>query len=69
MKISIGSKIFDGPWGGGNLFVKNFSEYLQRHGVDVVYDLYDQDIDVIILMDPRKSSYSSWTFSCFGEYR
>ena len=59
MKISIGSKIFDGPWGGGNLFVKNFSEYLQRQGVDVVYDLYDQDIDVIILMDPRKSSYSS----------
>ena len=59
MKISIGSKIFEGPWGGGNLFVKNFSEYLTKQGVTVVHDLYDQDIDVIILMDPRKSSYSS----------
>jgi glycosyltransferase involved in cell wall biosynthesis len=59
MKISIGSKIFEGPWGGGNLFVKNFSEYLTKQGVSVVHDLYDQDIDVIILMDPRKSSYSS----------
>ena len=59
MKISIGSKIFEGPWGGGNLFVKNFTEYLTKQGVNVVYDLYDRDIDVIILMDPRKSSYSS----------
>ena len=22
MKVSIGAKIFEGPWGGGNLFVK-----------------------------------------------
>ena len=28
MKISIGSKIFDGPWGGGNLFVINLKNYL-----------------------------------------
>ena len=36
-------------------FVKNFSEYLTKQGVTVVHDLYDQDIDVIILMDPRKA--------------
>ena len=29
MKISIGSKIFEGPWGGGNLFVKNLAHYLK----------------------------------------
>ena len=28
MKISIGTKIKDGPWGGGNLFAINLKEYL-----------------------------------------
>ena len=31
MKVSIGSKIIDGPWGGGNLFVKNLSEFLLKN--------------------------------------
>ena len=29
MKISIGSKIIQGPWGGGNLFAINLSNYLK----------------------------------------
>jgi hypothetical protein len=62
MKVSIGSKIFEGPWGGGNLFVKNLANYLKLQNVKVIHDLYDKDIDVIILTDPRKSSYSA-TFS------
>ena len=28
MKISIGAKLFDGPWGGGNLFVKNLKLFI-----------------------------------------
>jgi len=59
MKISIGAKIFDKPWGGGNLFVKNLSEYLLKNGHEVVYDLLHEDIDIILLTDPRRSSYSS----------
>lgn len=59
MKVSIGSKIFEGPWGGGNLFVKNLKNYLESRGINVILDLYDSDIDLIILTDPRKSSYSS----------
>ena len=59
MKISIGSKIFTGPWGGGNLFAKNLTNYLINLGHDVIHDLYDDDIDLILLTDPRKSSYSS----------
>ena len=59
MKVSIGSKIFEGPWGGGNLFVKNLKNYLESKGVKVIFDLYDADIDLIVLTDPRKSSYSS----------
>ena len=59
MKVSIGAKIIDGPWGGGNLFVKNLSNFLISEGHNVVYDLNDIDIDIIILTDPRKSSESS----------
>jgi len=32
MKISIGSKIIEGPWGGGNLFVINLKNYLISNG-------------------------------------
>ena len=32
MKISIGSRIIDGPWGGGNLFVVNLKKYLIKNG-------------------------------------
>ena len=62
MKVSIGSKIVDGPWGGGNLFVKNLSNYLIELGHDVIYDLSESDIDLILLTDPR-SRESSSTFN------
>ena len=39
MKVSIGSRIVNGPWGGGNLFVKNLSNYLEQNGHKVIYDL------------------------------
>ena len=39
MKVSIGSKIIDGPWGGGNLFVINLKNYLEKNGVEVVFSL------------------------------
>ena len=59
MKVSIGAKVFDGPWGGGNLFVKNLSKTLKSKGHEVVYDLNDNDLDIILLTDPRKKSESS----------
>ena len=51
MKVSIGSKIVEGPWGGGNLFVKNLSNYLLELGHKVIYDLSEPDIDLILLTD------------------
>ena len=36
MKIALGSKIYNQPWGGGNLFIKNLSEYLTENGDDSV---------------------------------
>ena len=59
MKISIGANIKEGPWGGGNLFFKNLSNYLTENGHEVVYDLHSKDIQVILLTDPRYLSESS----------
>ena len=44
MKISIGTNIVDGPWGGGNLFAINLSNYLKSKGHDVVSNLDDDNI-------------------------
>ncbi len=63
MKISIGSKIVEGPWGGGNLFVKNLARYLMNNGHDVIFDLSEPDIDLILLTDPRSRKESSSTFN------
>lgn len=63
MKVSIGSKIIDGPWGGGNLFVKNMSEFLLKNGHEVIYDLSETNIDLILLTDPRSRKESSSTFN------
>ncbi len=63
MKISIGSKIVQGPWGGGNLFAINLSNYLKSRGHEVFYDLSDPNLDLILLTDPRSRSESSSTFN------
>ena len=39
MKISIGTNIKDGPWGGGNLFAINLREFLLSNGHEVVTSL------------------------------
>jgi len=59
MKISIGTKIKKGPWGGGNLFAINLSEYLSKKGHEVFFDLKEEDLDVILITEPRKTSESS----------
>jgi len=71
MKISIGSRIIEGPWGGGNLFVLNLSNYLIKGGHEVIYDLSEPDIDLILLTDPRsrKDSTSSFTHLDIDKYK
>ena len=59
MKISIGTNIKDGPWGGGNLFAINLAHHLKSSGHTVVNNLMDDDIDIILLTEPRKTSESS----------
>ena len=59
MKISIGTNIKDGPWGGGNLFAINLTKFMEQKGHKVINHLNDQDIDIILLTEPRKTSESS----------
>ena len=59
MKISIGTNIKEGPWGGGNLFAINLGEYLLSKGFNVVNNLDEEDIDIILITEPRKTSESS----------
>lgn len=51
-KILINRKPVNGPYGGGNLFVKEFCSYFNKKGYSVVHS-FEPDIDVILLMDPR----------------
>ncbi len=59
MKVSIGSQVKEGPWGGGNAFVVNLSKFLKSQGHKVIYDLKQKDIDIILLTDPRTNSEGS----------
>jgi hypothetical protein len=59
MKISIGTNIKQGPWGGGNLFAINLINYLKKNNHEVVNNLDDNDIDLILITEPRKTSESS----------
>jgi hypothetical protein len=59
MKVSIGTNIKEGPWGGGNLFAINLKSYLELNGVKVIHHLNDEDIDLILITEPRKTSESS----------
>ena len=59
MKISIGTNIKDGPWGGGNLFAIKLTNFLISQGHKVISNLADSDIYIILLTEPRKTSESS----------
>jgi len=59
LKIALGFKLQTGPWGGGNNFAKSLVEYLNQKGDKVVFDLVDDDIDLILLTDPRIQSNSN----------
>ena len=59
MKISIGSKIVDGPFGGGNEFLRNLINFLDENGHTVINHLKDKDIDIILLTNPLVSSETS----------
>ena len=69
MKISFGLSIKNKPWGGGNQFLININNYFNKKNIKIINHLNDNDIDIIVLMDPRYNSSSS-TFNHFdiGRY-
>lgn len=64
MKISIGSDIVDGPYGGGNEFIKNLIDFLKKQNHTVINHLKDKDIDIILLTNPLKTSETA-TFNSY----
>ncbi len=56
MKVAIGYHIQNGPWGGGNQFARSLVEALEARGDQVRFDLDDDDIDVLVMTDPRGRS-------------
>jgi hypothetical protein len=59
IKISMGMKLQQGPWGGGNQFGRALSDFLQKKNARVSYDLQLEDLDIILLTDPRPHLKSS----------
>lgn len=56
MKIALGFSLIDGPWGGGNQFMRSLSRALESRGDQVFFDLQRNDLDLILLTDPRSRS-------------
>ncbi|MCA3245010.1 MAG: hypothetical protein ING29_00895 [Azospirillum sp.] len=53
MKVAIGQRPHDGPWGGGNQFLSSLVAGLTRAGHEVVFDMAQLGIDLALLVDPR----------------
>jgi hypothetical protein len=62
MKVAVGSRPYAGPWGGGNRFVAALCEALTASDHAVVHDLDHDDIDIVLMIDPRIRSPNV----CFG---
>ena len=56
MKIAFNFILQHGPYGGGNSVIQSLAELLPQAGHEVAWSLDDDDIDIIILTDPRTRS-------------
>jgi hypothetical protein len=56
MKVAIGHIVQHGPFGGGNRFVVSLARALEAAGHEVCFDLKSNDIDLILMTDPRSRS-------------
>lgn len=52
MKVAINTRPLDGPWGGGNRFLKTLAAALGHKGHQAVFELAP-DVDIIVMIDPR----------------
>lgn len=68
MKVAVNKAVQSGPWGGVNQFTSSLVEELENSGDKVVFDLADDDIDIILLLVPRRRGGSA-SFGQFGVLR
>ena len=54
MKVAIGYRVQDGPWGGGNRFVAALVAALREAGHIATETLDGDDIDIVLMIDPRR---------------
>lgn len=54
MKVAINYRRVEGPWGGGNRVVAAIESALLARGDSVVRTLDDPDIDIALIIDPRR---------------
>ena len=67
--IAIGANVVDGPWGGGNQFAASLSRHLSGQGWQVSHNLQAQDLDIILLVEPRKAlKISSFNHADIAKY-
>jgi len=52
LKIYVNRKPVEGPWGGGNLFVKAMYKYLTELGYEFIDNPYEDYPDIIFLQSP-----------------
>ena len=73
MKISIGTKVVEGPFGGGNNFLKNLIIFLKDQGHDVIDHLRDDDIDIILLTNTliysETSTYNNFDINFYTKFK
>lgn len=63
MKFYINRSVVDGPWGGGNNFVKAMYDYLPNQGFDIIEDPYTQIPDIIFLQSPKADSVNNFSIN------
>jgi hypothetical protein len=64
MKVSINCSPIGAAYGGGSGFIKNLSDYLLSKNHEVYYDLNCNDLDIILIIDPRNiKSFNNYSLS------
>ena len=63
MKVFINRKPIEGPWGGGNLFVKAFYKHINDLGCEIIEDPIYQKPDIIFLQSPSGNSNCNFSIN------
>ena len=68
MKIFFSLKPPKGSYGGGAFFVNNLVSYLKQQNINVTYNL-ENDINIIIIIDPRKGKNKKYSCEDIYNYK